>query len=108
MPQAPGEKVIKYDAVFEKKGDMVYISHLDLMTLFRRAIRRSGLPFVITGGFTPRVKISIPKALKLGRESENESANLWLSEIKPVDEIRDAVNREMPEGIRITEVAEKG
>ncbi|HPN72615.1 MAG TPA: DUF2344 domain-containing protein, partial [Candidatus Omnitrophota bacterium] len=42
----------RYNAVFCKKGDMVYISHLDLMTLFRRAIRRAGLPFFLTGGFS--------------------------------------------------------
>ncbi|GAG09244.1 unnamed protein product, partial [marine sediment metagenome] len=71
---------IRYNATFEKKGSMVYISHLDLMTLFRRAIRRANLPFVLTKGFTPRVKISMPKALKVGSESTSEEMSFWLEE----------------------------
>ena len=94
----------RYDAVFHKKGEMRYISHLDLMTLFRRAIRRAGLPLVMTGGFTPRVKISMPKALKLGRESDNEEMALWLAEQRELAEIMKVVNKELPEGVRLTKI----
>ena len=100
--------MIKYDATFEKKGDMVYISHLDLMTLMRRAIRRAGLPFVLTGGFSPRVKISMPKALKLGWESDREEMSFWLREEKRErpENIAETINRQLPEGVRMLEVAE--
>ncbi len=98
--------MIKYDAIFEKRGSMVYVSHLDLMMLFRRAIRRAGLPFVLTGGFTPRVKISIPKALKLGKESENENASLWFRETISVEEIKNKINIEFPKGISVRMVKE--
>lgn len=97
----------RYDAVFSKKGDMIFISHLDLMTLFRRALRRTGLPFVITGGFTPRVKISMPKALGLGKESEQEDLGLWLTQELDAREVKDAMNRELPEGVRILEIHRK-
>lgn len=95
---------LKYNAIFEKKGKMVYISHLDLMKLFRRAIRRAGFPFVLSEGFTPRVKISIPKALKLGRTSNEEEMAFWL--MKDIDnkEILESFNMELPEGIKILEV----
>jgi len=96
--------MLRYDAIFKKKGDMVFISHLDLMTLFRRAIRRSNLLFVLTEGFTPRVKISIPAALKLGRESENEKLSLWLKKKMDEKEIKEAINLELPSGIKITEI----
>ena len=55
--------------VFSKTGDMRFISHLDLVRLFQRACRRAGLPVAVTKGFSPRLKISILKALKLGVES---------------------------------------
>ena len=109
--------MIRYDAVFEKKGDMVYISHLDLMTLMRRAIRRTGLAFVLTEGFSPHVKISMPKALKLGRQSGREEMSFWLTEEymgggeetpaqrKPSPALKEILNRELPEGVRILEVA---
>ena len=96
--------IAKYNASFFKKGEMVYISHLDLMMLFRRAIRRASLPYVLTKGFTPRVKISIPKALKLGKESEKEEMSFWLTEEKDQEEILTDINREVPEGIKITKI----
>jgi len=91
----------KYNFTFEKKGKMVYISHLDLMMLFRRAIRRSAVSFVLTKGFSPRVKISIPKALKLGVESSNEEISLWLNNEMVRDEVMRLINAELPEGIKI-------
>jgi len=97
----------RYDAVYYKKGDMVYISHLDLMTLFRRAIRRSSLPFVLTKGFTPRVKISAPMALKLGRESESEEMSLWLEDDISEKEITEKINAELPEGIGLVKVIKR-
>lgn len=104
MRSAADNMNIRYDATFSKKGDMVYISHLDLMTLFRRAIRRADLPFFLTAGFTPRAKISIPKALKLGIESENEEMSLWLTEEVSPEEVKDSVNKALPEGIRLLDV----
>ena len=95
---------VRYNAVFKKTSDMVYISHLDLMNLFRRAFRRAGLPFVLTEGFTPRIKISIPQALKLGVESNNEHMSFLLSKEKDVRDIAGVLNKELPEGIRILDV----
>jgi radical SAM-linked protein len=94
----------RYDTVFSKKGDMVFISHLDLMNLFRRAMRRADLPIVLTGGFTPRVKISMPKALGLGKESDSEEMSLWLAQDMEPAAVMDAMNSQMPEGVRILEV----
>ncbi|MDP8298957.1 MAG: TIGR03936 family radical SAM-associated protein [Candidatus Tantalella remota] len=99
-----GEFPKKYTAIFAKKGNMVFISHLDLMNLFRRSIRRSGLPFVLTAGFSPRVRISMPQALKLGVESEKEEMTIWLAEEALPEKIKDVINRELPEGIGILEV----
>ncbi|MBD3426176.1 MAG: DUF2344 domain-containing protein [Candidatus Omnitrophica bacterium] len=92
---------VKYEAVYSKKGDSVFISHLDVMTLFRRAIRRVSLPFVLTKGFTPRVRISMPEALKLGKESDNEKMAFWLEEEREPGVLMDEVNSQLPEGIRI-------
>jgi len=80
---------------------MIYISHLDLMLMFRRAIRRSGVPFVLTKGFSPRVKISIPKALKLGTESDAEEMSLWLAHEVPRETVIETINGELPNGVRL-------
>jgi radical SAM-linked protein len=98
----------RYNAVFSKKGDMIFISHLDLMTLFRRAMKRAELPVVITGGFTPRVKISIPKALKLGEESDREEMSFWLNEEMGPGEVMALINGQLPEGIKVLEIRRQG
>lgn len=93
--------MFKYSALFSKKGSMVFISHLDLMKLFRRAIRRAELPFVLTGGFTPRIKVSFQRALKLGVESENEEMKFTLAEDRPPEEVMAVLNSQMPGGVKI-------
>ena len=89
---------------FTKKGMMRYISHLDLMRLFMRALRRADLPIKITQGFNPHPKLSIKRALKLGIESDNEEATVVLKEfIKPQD-FRDRLQKQLPEGIQVKSV----
>lgn len=91
----------KIIVTFSKMGDMRFISHLDLMRLFHRALRRSALPITITKGFNPRPKISISRALKLGLESENESAAFYFDEDIKAQDFINRINGQLPEGIRI-------
>ena len=81
---------------------MRFISHLDLIRLFQRALRRAGLPVTITKGFSPRLKVSITRALKLGVESKNEEAVVYLDEPRDGGTVMDLLNRQLPEGIRVT------
>ena len=41
---------------FVKRGELKYISHLDLLRTMERAVRRSGLPIAYTEGFHPHAK----------------------------------------------------
>ena len=94
----------KITFTFNKTGWMIYISHLDLMRLFTRAMRRAGLPLKITQGFSPHPKFSIKRALKLGLESDNEEASIVLREIINLDSFKSCLQAQLPEGIRIKDV----
>jgi radical SAM-linked protein len=94
----------KVDFVFSKKGAMKYISHLDLMRLFMRAMRRADLPLKMTEGFSPHPKLSIRRALKLGIESDNEEAVVVLREQISPEEFKDRLQKQLPEGIEIRDV----
>ena len=83
---------------------MRYISHLDLMRLFMRALRRADLPIKLSEGFSPHPKLSIKRALKLGVESENEEASILLKEEIKSDEFKNRLQRQLPEGIEIKDV----
>lgn len=94
----------KVSFVFTKKGTMRYISHLDLMRLFMRALRRADLPLKMTEGFSPHPKFSIKRALKLGLESDNEEASIVLKEQINPEEFRQGLQKQLPEGIQIHQV----
>jgi radical SAM-linked protein len=87
--------------VFAKKGPMKYISHLDLMRLFMRALRRSELPIKFSEGFSPHPKLSIKRALKLGLESDNEEASIQMRIPVSAQEFKEKLQRQLPEGISI-------
>jgi radical SAM-linked protein len=80
---------------------MRFISHLDLMRLLQRALRRAGLAVAMTKGFNPHPKISMPRALKLGLESENEEALFYLDAAVTAGEFKEKLNQQLPEGIKI-------
>jgi radical SAM-linked protein len=80
---------------------MRFISHLDLVRLFQRALRRSLLPVTITKGFSPRLKVSITKALKLGVESASEEAVICLDEKVDAKSFTDIINKQLPYGVKV-------
>ena len=94
----------KINFTFTKKDFVKYISHLDLMRLFSRALRRAEIPVKITQGFSPHLKFSIKRALKLGVESDNEEAAVALNALIKPEEFRAKLQKEIPEGIFIKQV----
>lgn len=91
----------RMEFVFGKTGQMKYISHLDLMRLFMRALRRADLPVKITEGFNPHPKLSIARALKLGAESEAEEAAVVLREFVKPQDFKARLEAQVPPGITI-------
>ncbi len=89
--------------IFAKKGLMRYISHLDLMRLFMRALRRADLPLNISEGFNPHHKLSINRALKLGVESDKEEATVVLKELIKAQDFKERLQQQLPQGIYIKE-----
>jgi radical SAM-linked protein len=70
---------------FGKQGNMTLVSHLDLMRLFDRALRRANLPIAFTGGFHPTPRISIANALSLGASSSGEMVDFELTQAFDAD-----------------------
>lgn len=94
----------KITFTFTKKGMMRFISHLDLMRLFMRAMRRAELPLKMTEGYSPHPKLSIKRALKLGLESDNEEAGIVLKELVSLKDFKEQLQEQLPEGIEIKNV----
>ncbi len=64
-----------------RKGERVrYISHLDVLRFWERAIRRAGLPLSYSQGFTPHPKLAFASPLPLGFTAEREVMDVLLDE----------------------------
>ena len=89
---------------FGKQGNMALISHLDLIRLFDRVVRRASLPIAFTGGFHPMPRISVATALALGATSSGEIVDFELTVPMEIDTFREQLAREMPTDIPIYNV----
>ena len=95
--------------LFEKRGNAVWISHLDLMRLFQRAFKRAGLNLKHTQGFNPRPSVSIALPLSVGVESGCELLDFELEgECPSCQEICQRLNRALVSGVRVLSVSETG
>jgi radical SAM-linked protein len=63
-----------------KQGEMALVSHLDLVRLFDRGVRRAALPIAFTGGFHPGPRIIPASALPLGWTSAGEIVDFELTQ----------------------------
>ncbi|MBM4466835.1 MAG: DUF2344 domain-containing protein [Chloroflexi bacterium] len=63
---------------FAKGEEIKYISHLDLMRLWERALRRARVPLAYSRGFNPRPQISIAAPLPVGFTSRGEVMDVVL------------------------------
>ena len=87
-----------------KLGEMRLLSHLDLVRLFDRAVRRAALPISYTGGYHPGPRISPANALSLGATSSGEIVDFELTKTIDIDEFREKLSAQLPEEIPIYRV----
>lgn len=89
---------------FSKTDRCKYISHLDINRCMARALSRAKIPLWYTEGFNPHPYMSFSLPLSLGVESYCESVDLRILGEITNKEIKDNLNKMLPEGIRIVDV----
>jgi len=85
---------------FTKEGDTKYISHLDLLRLLIRAIRRANIPVAMTQGYSPHPSISFSPALAVGINSQAEYVDVDLYQPVKLNELTASLNQVLPDGIK--------
>jgi radical SAM family uncharacterized protein/radical SAM-linked protein len=98
------EKVQRMRVWFGKLGDMALVSHLDLVRLYDRAVRRASLPIAYTGGYHPMPRIMIANALPLGATSEGEIVDFELTREMDVEEFKERLACQLPSDIPVYRV----
>ena len=96
--------------LFEKMGNAVWISHLDLMRVFQRAFRRAGIAIYHSQGYSPRAHVSMALPLPVGTESQCELLDFAFAEGAqlPLESLPARLNAVLPAGIRVLSAWEGG
>jgi radical SAM-linked protein len=89
---------------FTRGEKIKFISHLDLIRLWQRALNRAGMPVAYSEGFNPHPRISLAAPLALGVTSDAELMDITLAKWVSPHSFTAAVNRQLPPGVEISEV----
>lgn len=88
---------------FSRSGYVKYISQLEQIDFFRRALKRTTLPLAYTNGFSPQVKAAFGPAIAVGCESDSEYVDLSLTEKVEIKQIKKEISKILPEGYKLLE-----
>jgi radical SAM-linked protein len=89
---------------FGRGEEIKYISHLDLLRLWQRALVRAEIALAYSEGFSPHPRISLAAPLALGVTGEAELMDIYLSKWSSPHSFTAAMDRQLPPGIKIEQV----
>ena len=97
------ENAVRIRLRFAKQDAMRFLSHLELLNVFTRAVSRGNVPILFSQGFHPHPRFSFATATSVGVESRAEYMDMFVAPDIPADEIMQRLNRALPRGLRILE-----
>ncbi|MCM1981252.1 TIGR03960 family B12-binding radical SAM protein [Lyngbya confervoides] len=100
------DRVQRYRVWFGKQGSLALLSHLDLLRLWDRVVRRANLPISFSGGFHPGPRISPASALALGATSSGEILDLELTQPIPPETFQSTLAQYLPQEIPLYRLEE--
>ncbi len=105
-PEIPKDRQQRLRLHFGKLGDVALMSHLDLVRLFDRALRRAALPIAFTGGYHPGPRIAPASALPLGMTSSGELVDIELHKFMDPLAFQQRLVAQLPGDLPIYSVAD--
>ncbi len=90
---------------FSKTGRLRYLSHLELLTALMRALRRAGVPVVLSEGFHPKPILSFGPPLGVGVAGEREFFDMEVTSPFDVESYTNLLNATLPDGLCIGQMA---
>ncbi len=89
---------------FSRGEEVKFISHLDIMRLWQRALHRAGIPLAYSEGFSPHPRISLAAPLPIGVTSEAELMDIFCTRWVSPHFFTTALSQQLPPGIEILQV----
>ena len=103
VPDQPFGEAMRIRLRFSKTGKMSLLSHLELLSLFTRAVRKGGIPIIFSQGFHPHPKFSFATALPVGVESWAEYLDMEVDAGSDPEIIKERLNAVLPSGMHVME-----
>lgn len=101
-------KVQRFRIRFSRGEEVKYVTHLDLMRLWERALKRAGIDVAYSEGFTPHAQLSLAAPLPVGTIGDGELLDVFLATRQtPLDFMR-SVGTQLPAGVEVLDVEEVG
>jgi radical SAM-linked protein len=92
----------RYRIIYIKEDAARFISHLDLLRTFERAVRRAQLPVTFSQGYNPHPKLGFCFPLAVGLAGSNEYMDIELDRVLSSAKIINTLNSSLPPGLKVT------
>jgi radical SAM-linked protein len=89
---------------FSRGDKLKFLSHLDMMRLWERSLRRAGMPPCYSEGFSPHPKISLAAPLPVGVTSQAEIMDVFLEGRITPNLFVQKIASHLPDGVAIIDV----
>jgi len=100
------DKAQRLRLTFARDDAARYLTHLDVMRMWERVLKRAALPVAYSEGFSPRPRIALAAPLAVGMTSDCELLEMIMLERVPLQRPMDAIGTQLPAGFRLLEVKE--
>lgn len=84
---------------YQKVDQLKFISHLELMRVVERVVRRMELPLKFSQGFNPKPKINFAAPIPVGVSSDAEYVDIELEEKIDLKEFLENSKTQLPKGL---------
>lgn len=86
---------------FSRGEAIKFISHLDIVRLWERVLRRSQIPLAYSEGFTPHPRLSLAVPLAVGVTSDAELMDIVTTRWNSPHWFQSVVSQQLPTGIEV-------
>lgn len=90
---------------YAKRGRLRYLGHLELIHTIERCIRRAALPYAVSQGFSPHMRVGYTSALPVGTSSSCEWYDVFLTDLVPLDEAMERLRAASPDDLAPAQAA---
>ena len=80
-------RLFRLRVIFREQGRLAMLSHLEITRALERAVRRAKLPYAVSQGFSPHMRIAFGAALPVGVGGTHEFFDLFLTEYRAPEKV---------------------